>query len=193
MLPATFCAGMILPLVIRTLLVSGAGERAIGSVYALNTLGAIVGAGTAGIILLPVLGLQNMIIAAAGLDITIGVVLLYVAPQSRAIGRPLAAGAAGIAGVVMLLVGTVGRIDQRVLASGVFRFGDLDAARNADVMFYEDGRTATVSVSRRGTLLSIATNGKADGSLPLSWLRSCTPDTPRVQCESMPVPRCLLQ
>ncbi len=177
MLPATFCAGMILPLVTRTLLVSGAGERAIGSVYAVNTLGAIVGAGTAGIILLPVLGLQNMIIAAAGLDIAIGVVLLYVAPQSRAIGRPLAA--VGVAGVVMLLVGTVGRIDQRVLASGVFRFGDLDAALNADVMFYEDGRTATVSVSRRGTLLSIATNGKADGSLPLSWLRSCTPDTPR--------------
>ena len=92
MLPATFCAGMTLPLITRTLLVSGHGEKAIGSVYALNALGAIVGAGTAGIVLLPVLGLQNMIIAGAALDIAIGVVLLYVAPQSRTIGPPLAAG-----------------------------------------------------------------------------------------------------
>ena len=43
MLPATFCAGMTLPLITRTLIVGGAGERAIGAVYAWNTLGSIMG------------------------------------------------------------------------------------------------------------------------------------------------------
>ena len=43
MLPATFCAGMTLPLITRTLIRSGSGEAAIGRVYAWNTLGSIVG------------------------------------------------------------------------------------------------------------------------------------------------------
>ena len=43
MLPATFCAGMTLPLITGALLRRGAGEAAIGQVYAANTLGAIAG------------------------------------------------------------------------------------------------------------------------------------------------------
>ena len=43
MLPATFCAGMTLPLLTGALLRRGAGEAAIGQVYAANTLGAIAG------------------------------------------------------------------------------------------------------------------------------------------------------
>ncbi len=43
MVPVTFCAGMTLPLITRLLMARGAGERAIGAVYALNTVGAIVG------------------------------------------------------------------------------------------------------------------------------------------------------
>ena len=41
MLPATLLAGMTLPLITGALLRGGAGERAIGQVYAANTLGAI--------------------------------------------------------------------------------------------------------------------------------------------------------
>ena len=47
MLPATFCAGMTLPLITRTLFVSGAGEAAIGKVYSWNTFGSIIGAAAA--------------------------------------------------------------------------------------------------------------------------------------------------
>ena len=43
MLPATFCAGMTLPLITGALMRRGAGERAIGQVYAANTVGAIAG------------------------------------------------------------------------------------------------------------------------------------------------------
>jgi spermidine synthase len=40
MLPATFCAGMTLPLITLHLLRRGAGESSIGAVYAANTVGA---------------------------------------------------------------------------------------------------------------------------------------------------------
>src|SRR5207253_1149417 len=43
MLPAAICAGMTLPLITGALLRGGAGETAIGKVYAANTLGAIAG------------------------------------------------------------------------------------------------------------------------------------------------------
>ena len=57
MLPATFCAGMTLPLLTRMLVGAGFGERAIGAVYGWNTLGSIVGVVLGGLVLLPLLGL----------------------------------------------------------------------------------------------------------------------------------------
>ena len=51
MLPSTFCAGMTLPLITRMLMRRGDGERAIGNVYAVNTLGSIVGVVLAGLVL----------------------------------------------------------------------------------------------------------------------------------------------
>ncbi len=56
MLPATFCAGMTLPLITCTLLANGFGERAIGAVYSWNTFGSILGVILGGLVLLPVLG-----------------------------------------------------------------------------------------------------------------------------------------
>ena len=43
MLPATFCAGMTLPLITHILLKEKHGEKSIGAVYAANTIGAILG------------------------------------------------------------------------------------------------------------------------------------------------------
>lgn len=43
MMPAAFCAGMTLPLFTTALLRQGASERAVGQIYAANTLGAIAG------------------------------------------------------------------------------------------------------------------------------------------------------
>ena len=76
MLPATFCAGMTLPLITRVLVGGGVGERAIGQVYGVNTLGSIVGAGLAGLVLMPLLGLKWLLIAGASIDIALGIALL---------------------------------------------------------------------------------------------------------------------
>ena len=72
MLPATICAGMTLPLITRALLQGSAGERAIGQVYSTNTLGSIVGAAVAGLVLLPVLGVKWLLITGAFVDLGVG-------------------------------------------------------------------------------------------------------------------------
>jgi len=78
MLPATFCAGITLPLITRTLLVGGSGEKAIGQVYAWNTFGSIVGVILAGLVLMPLLGLKLLLVAGALLDMAVGVAILGV-------------------------------------------------------------------------------------------------------------------
>jgi predicted membrane-bound spermidine synthase len=76
MLPATCLAGMTLPLLTAALLRAGAGERAIGQVYAANTLGAILGVLAAVHLGLPLLGLKGTLIAGALVDALLGLVLL---------------------------------------------------------------------------------------------------------------------
>src|SRR5262245_50129155 len=68
MFPATFCAGMTLPLITYALLRGGQGEKAIGAVYAANTLGSIAGVFFAAHLGMPLLGLKGLIACGAALD-----------------------------------------------------------------------------------------------------------------------------
>jgi spermidine synthase len=186
MLPATFCAGMTLPLITRTLLTGGVGERAIGAVYAWNTLGSILGVVLGGLVLLPVLGLKGMLVAGAVLDMAIGVVLLVRAARPaagvarRGTRRLAVAAALGTVAVAAVAMGTA-RFDEGLLVSGVFRSGNLGSPGDRELRFYRDGRTATVSAVRYASTgaISLATNGKPDASLPLVWFRPCDAGTPR--------------
>src|SRR6185369_1626834 len=58
MLPATFCAGTTLPLITYRLLRSTAGEKSLGLVYSVNTVGGVVGVVVAVHLLLRWLGLD---------------------------------------------------------------------------------------------------------------------------------------
>ncbi len=175
MFPATFCAGMTLPLITRTLLVNGSGERAVGAVYAWNTLGSIIGVVFGGLVLLPVIGLKPMLMVGAAVDMSIGVLLLSRSNRQgrRSTQLVLATGVAAI--VVLAFVGVGIRLDQNRLASGVYRNGLIVGADHREMQFYRDGRTATVSVSRLkpSGVVSLATNGKVEGSLTPAWYRSC--------------------
>src|SRR5690606_5921064 len=79
MLPATLLAGMTLPLLTATLVRAGAGEPAIGRVYALHPVGSVTGALAAGLIVLPLLGLKGTLLAGAALDVGLGLALLAAA------------------------------------------------------------------------------------------------------------------
>jgi spermidine synthase len=163
MLPATFCAGMTLPLITGALLRRGAGERAIGQVYAANTLGAIAGVLLAVHLGLPLLGLKATLILAALLDAALGLLLLYrFAPQRW----PFTASAAAC---VLAFVPTslAFELDANKMTAGVFRHGELSSTRDAAILFDRDGKTATVHLVRYADATSIRTNGKSDGSINL--------------------------
>lgn len=76
MFPASFFAGMTLPLITNTILKHTDLEAAVGYVYGWNTAGAILGTLLACMICFPVLGLTGTLILGALLDIGIGLWLL---------------------------------------------------------------------------------------------------------------------
>jgi len=161
MVPATFCAGMTLPLITGALLRRGAGEGAIGRVYAANTLGAIAGVLLAVHVGLPVLGLKGALVAASLLDAALGLGLLYLFLARR--GAFALAAAACVA--LFVPISAAFELDVRKMTAGVFRYGDLGSSRDAEILFQKDGKTATVHLVRYGEVISIRTNGKSDGSV----------------------------
>jgi spermidine synthase len=183
MLPATLLAGMTLPVITGTLLRAGAGESAIGRVYAANTIGSVAGAGVAGLTLLPWLGLEGLILAAAALDVLLGLLLLERSARWAG-GRLRLVGAAGLgAALLIVTVGVTVSFDPVVMGSGVFRRGERPNDTDRIGLFYRDGRTATVSAHlvRSQGLVVLASNGKPDASLELRWLaegRDTLPDRP---------------
>ena len=173
MFPATFCAGMTLPLVTYALLRGGQGEKAIGAVYSANTLGSILGVFFAAHLGLPLLGLKGLISCGAALDAILGLVLLW-----RLAGESfLRFGAAGLSLLCFGAVIAFVRLDPYQMASGVFRHGDLYTTRDATMLMHRDGKTTTVSLMDFGTDRSLRTNGKSDGAINMD------PDGARVSDE----------
>jgi predicted membrane-bound spermidine synthase len=161
MFPATFCAGMTLPLITYVLLRGGWGEKAIGAVYSANTLGSILGVFFAAHLGLPLLGLKGLIACGAAIDATLGLVLLW-----RLAGeRVLRIGALALSLLCFVTVVALVQLDPYKMASGVFRHGDLYTARDATMLMHRDGKTTTVSLMDFGTDRSLRTNGKSDGAI----------------------------
>lgn len=162
MLPATICAGMTLPLVTHSILRAVQDEKYIGHVYACNTFGAILGVILAVHVLLPVLGLQHGLLLACAVDVLLGAGLFYI---SREPGTTLPWSSRGLvlSGVVaIVLVACVFRINLGYVSSGVFRHGQLPVK---DILFHQDGKTASVDVVQADHRLSLITNGKPDAAI----------------------------
>ncbi|MBZ2189680.1 fused MFS/spermidine synthase [Alcanivorax sp. JB21] len=178
MMPAAFFAGTTLPLFTVALLRDGQGEASIGRVYAWNTLGAIVGVFAAIHFLIPVMGLRLTLIFAALIDMFIGVALL----RWRADKRRSFIGVGSAAAVVVAsasLVMVYVPFDPMQLSSGVYRHGQARLPAGDEVIYYRDGKTASVSAvaSADGTF-RIATNGKVDAGIQMIGGRQATADEP---------------
>ena len=161
MLPAAFCAGMTLPLITAALLRKGAGEAAIGRVYAANTAGAIAGVLVAVHLGLPLVGLKGTLIAGCAIDLALGVLLL----RTTRVAAWRFAG--GLCAAIVLAVGIAVELDANKMTAGVFRHGELAASRDAEILFARDGKTATVHLVKYPEAVSLRTNGKSDGSINL--------------------------
>ena len=167
MFPATFCAGMTLPLITYILIRQGHGERSIGAVYAMNTVGAIIGVFFAIHIGMPLLGLKGLITVGAGMDMTLGLLLLWGVRAQYANKRVLIAAAVLCLCAVFATLLLV-RFDPYKMASGVYRTGRMMKSDNSAVVFHKDGKTATVSITVHADgEMSIRTNGKPDASISM--------------------------
>jgi predicted membrane-bound spermidine synthase len=164
MLPATFCAGMTLPLITYRLLRSPTGEKALGAVYAVNTLGAILGVILAVHLLLEWLGLKGAVLVGAAIDVALGVVLLARSSGTGARARQVLAPAA-VAIVALLALGIAFDVDPRKTASGVFRSGSARISPDDTILYHRDGKTATVDVVEYKGARAIRTNGKVDAAI----------------------------
>jgi predicted membrane-bound spermidine synthase len=165
MLPATFLAGMTLPLFTHVLLRGGHGERAIGQIYSANTLGAIAGVLLAVHVLLPEAGMKLAVVIGATADILLGAWLLRY--SAAALARVYAY-VGLIAGLIAATVtARAAALDPLRLSSGVFRYGVSQRA-DTKVFFYRDGKTASVAVRRQGdSVVGIITNGKPDATIQM--------------------------
>jgi spermidine synthase len=147
----------------------------IGTAYASNTVGAIVGAFLGGFVLIPTLGVQNSIGLAVTLSAAAGVLLVALDTRVRRDRRLATAGLMFVVALVAVL--SFRTWDKRVMTSGVTIYAEnyaslpTDALRREwmerdDLLYYREGLTATISVHRSAgsTYLYEKTNGKVDAS-----------------------------
>ncbi|MBF0428278.1 MAG: spermidine synthase [Magnetococcales bacterium] len=163
--PATFCAGMTLPLITRILLDRGLGEQAIGGVYWINTLGAILGILFVVHIGLPELGLKGSLLTGAAMDMGLGLLLLFTHRHNMSHWLPASSLAVVVGGmtVTMLFV----ELSPHKMASGVYRDGQR-LQQDYRVLHHQDGKTATVSLTTNSQgVYSLRTNGKSDASIAM--------------------------
>jgi spermidine synthase len=178
MLPATFCAGMTLPLITFVLIREGHGEASIGAVYAANTIGAIIGVFLAIHLGMPLLGLKGLITFGASLDIALGLTLFwYVAPALKSYWK-----AVGITGIsICAVAGTLllVSLDPYQMASGVYRLGRMLSHDHDKVLYHKDGKTATVSLTvESDRVIKIRTNGKSDAAVEMNEGKEAHSDEP---------------
>jgi len=164
MIPTTFCAGMTLPLLTQELMRRGTGERAIGAIYSVNTLGAIVGVLLTVHILMPLIGVKGVILAGAGIHMALGLSRLLAVRRERP--RTAAVAAAASISVLALVIFAV-NLDPLRMASGVYRTGSARVPLDSTVTYLRDGKTATISLVEGKEGVVIATNGKPDAAVQM--------------------------
>ena len=115
---------------------------------------------------------EGLITAGAMLDVTLGLVLLERSGAWRGAGRrmPLTVGGAAILG--FLAIGAAVDFNPNTITSGVFRRGDFEGHTAWRSLFYQDGRTSTVSahIGTSDGVVVLATNGKPDATLGPRWI-----------------------
>lgn len=181
LLVPTALMGAVFPFVAR---IAATSEdrvgRTVGSVYAANTLGAIAGAFAGGFLLVPFLGLRGSLLVAAALNLVVAALLAGPVARARGEGAKGVSGAfstIAAGGAVLALVGFLSPWDASRLSSGVYLYGVryrdeiLSGKTSRDFLFdvgelvhYEEGMTATVSVRKVEDVYALLANGKTDAS-----------------------------
>jgi spermidine synthase len=171
--------GMVMPLV---LVWAGSDEtnavKRVGRTYAVNTIGAIVGAFFTGFVLIPKTNTRVALLFAAALCVVVAGLAYRPAETARdpALKRSMAIGAIPVLVVILLVVAppmnladlSIGAYDSLVRVLANTREGTAEQegqpAGVHELLMYREGPTATVSVRRDRDTISMAINGRTNAS-----------------------------
>jgi spermidine synthase len=153
--------------------------NSVGLSYAINTIGAILGALAGAFILIPIAGTRLMAFWIASICIVIAGAAYQPGPlvRDRALARSLSI---GITVLLMILAFAVWpRLNVSALSTGAYDSfvrvlarsrGDIpennenDRPEDHQLLMFQEGRTATVSVRRDWGITSVAINGRTNAS-----------------------------
>lgn len=171
--------GMVMPLV----LVWAGREQAkavarVGRSYAINTIGAIAGAFITGFILIPKTSTRFTLLLAATLCLIVAGVAYQPAETTRdpALKRSLAIGLTPVLALLLFIVAppmnladlSIGAYDSLVRVLAQTREGANNQSEQSqgthELLMYQEGPTATVSVRRDQNTVSMAINGRTNAS-----------------------------
>jgi spermidine synthase len=166
-------SGAVFPLAVRLAGRERAGvSRAVGNLYAVNTVGAIIGSFAGGFLLLPAAGIRGTLMAAVLVNLA-GAALVGLLVGTRRPSLTMALGGAAV-GLAVLFPLVAPPWPALTMVSGVAVYAPRlhrlsrrefqERRQEATLRFYEEGLTTTVSVeeSRGETFLRV--NGKTDAS-----------------------------
>ncbi|MGH7274185.1 MAG: fused MFS/spermidine synthase, partial [Nitrospiria bacterium] len=170
MLLPTLMMGTLFPLAIKILQVHlPTFGRLAGDVYAVNTMGAILGAFCGGFVLIPLFGIQGSALSMVYLNLILGVLLMIIAPRmgQGSSFRTHRLVRWGLAGATLLLAGSLAAVkpswNAQIMSTGVFlhlpehavQLGQADRKKfyqelekDRELFFYKEGITATITVER---------------------------------------------
>ncbi len=172
----------------------GSVAEDVGNVYAANTLGSVVGAWVPGFVLMPWIGMEKTLLIGIIANLLLGLAMLVVSAAGTSESEDDADPAKPrremplwyavviyiLAPLVPMLVAVLWfaawqpnaalRWNRSRMTLGVFRMSlgadvcDQDSWGNADIIYYRDGLTTTVTVEKWGSHYALKNNGKVDAS-----------------------------
>lgn len=181
LLPITLCLGAIFPLAVKacTRDLEKVG-RSVGTIYSINTLGAIIGAFAAGFFIVPYLGAEKTLILCSVLNLILGISLVL--PFAKGVRTPVKVFAAASTAVLSLwslqqpeiwdhLMLLSSQKERRALAFTKYALPSYDEFRKNlhdlfEILFWEDGLCANVAVlkTKSDSQRTLYTSGHADAS-----------------------------
>jgi len=174
----TFLMGMSLPLTIQIASRSSDNAgRTVGTLYAINTLGSILGSFLCGLVILPALQIQRTLELMA-LLYAVPAIAIFALSESRKVPRSMRV-MGGVLLPLLIMIAMRQPWDRNLMSSGMFLLRDknmqelikqgryLDSYPNLsnwDTVYYNEGSESTVTVTRSGTDMTLRVGGKPDAT-----------------------------
>ncbi|MBI1785240.1 fused MFS/spermidine synthase [Candidatus Sumerlaeota bacterium] len=179
MVVPTIFMGMTLPAASRVVAADAEGlGKKIGDVFAINTVGTLIGAGAAGFLMMPAVGIRHTIETAVAINVVLGLWILLTDDSTARIKFFRAQTAVTLAaGVPILYFMIAPPWDPRLFSAATYRsrhrinsFAEFkEKLKDRKLLYYKDGTDASIAVSTdpdpvRGEIRALLINGKPDAS-----------------------------